>query len=212
MRHGVPRLYLPGPLRNYRQHTPLALSALLVCLFGFDLASQIKTVWQLSRAPLTAEVSPPAVSATGSSDPSRLDAVFGTPPALQSSATTSAAGVTLHGSFVHADPGRSSAIIQIDGQPPQLVWQGQELQSGVVLRGVHPDHVQLMRDGQIERLDFPAVRSPVFVPDEAPQPYETEDAGDEEMQKQMEALRQQLENAVSPPASPTPNVPTKEDD
>lgn len=212
MRHGVTRLYLPGPLRNYRQHAPLALSALLVCLFGIYLAKQIETMWQLSRAPLTVEVSPPAASAIGSSDPARLDVLFGAPPTLQNSATANASGVTLHGSFVHADPGRSSAIIQLDGQPPQLVWQGQELQSGVVLRSVHPDHVQLMRDGQIERLDFPAVRSPVFVPDEAVQTYETEDAGTEEMQQQMEALRQQLENAVSPPASPTPNVPTKEDD
>lgn len=202
---------LPGPLRNLRQYGPTVISALLLCLFGVYLAGQIRTWLDLDRAPLA----PTSSSVTETStlpDPQQLDVLFGSSPAPESAAPTSAAGLTLHGSFVHADPARSSAIIQFDGQPPQLVWQGQELQSGMSLHSVHPDHIQILHNGRLETLRFPAVRSTRFVQEDAPEPaYEPAgDAGTEEMQQQMEALRQQLEGAASPP--PQTNESAKEDD
>lgn len=214
MRHGVSRLSLPGTLRNYRQHTPVALSALLLCLFGIYLAGQINAWLQLSRTPIAPAANDSRINPASQSDPQRLEFLFGALPAAQSTTTANTAGLTLHGSFVHADPGRSSAIIQFDGQPPQLVWQGQEVQSGISLHSVHPDHVEIMRDGRREILNFPAVRPPVFIPEESSQqPYETTDGVDtEQMQQQMEALRQQLENAVNQPATEPSNEPPMEDD
>lgn len=138
--------------------------------------------------------------------------------------------LTLHGSFVHNDPQRSSAIIQREGSKPQRFGLGQELDSGVKLHAVYRDRVELERNGRLESLPFPASRSAGTStnvdPNEnegggygAPPPYEDNqppaDAGDplsglqeenaDMLRQRMEALRQQMEAAGSlpPPDAPT---------
>ena len=111
------------------------------------------------------------------------------------------------------DPARSSAIIQIDGQPPRLLFTGDELEQGVTLQQVNANGVQIMRNGRIEQLMFPKSRSPLYAPEPYSEPpANAPDPAAEQMQQQMEALRQQLEQAIDQPQdTPTNDQPMEED-
>jgi general secretion pathway protein C len=180
------------------------VSVAIIVLFGLYLASQIREWLQLTQTPpaATAESSQPAGVAP---DLQRMESLFGTPVSAGQSYIPGASGsdLTLLGSFVHADPARSTAIVQLSGQPPQLYRIEQELESGVRLHNVHPDRVEILRNGRIESLYFPSVRSATAVPDNLPdysEPANMEplDPQAEMLQQQMEALRQQMEGATSP--------------
>jgi len=220
-RHGVFRLPLPGKLRNYRRYAPLIISTVFLCLFGVYLAMQIEQWMSLSRAPAPTDIYEQGSGNLGGPDMQRLEILFGSAASSDSYASTAAAsGFTLRGSFVHREPQRSSAIVQVDGQPPRLYWQGEELASGISLHRVYPDRVELSRNGTVEILQFPQVRSPSYIPDELTDasyqdesPYaEPPDEETQLMQQQMDALRQQLEEAVNQPdASPANDQPMEDD-
>lgn len=212
---------LPGKLRNYRRYAPLIISTVFLCLFGVYLAAQIEQWISLSRAPAPADVYEQGAGNLGGPDMQRLEILFGSAASSDSYATAAAAsGFTLRGSFVHREPQRSSAIVQIDGQPPRLYWQGEELASGVSLHRVYPDRVELSRDGSVEILRFPQVRSPSYIPGELNDASYQDEATyaeppEEEtqlMQQQMDALRQQLEDAVNQNDAPPANDQPMEDD
>ncbi len=83
-----------------------------------------------------------------------------------------------------------------------------------------PDRVELLRNGTVEVLHFPQVRSPSYIPDEPADvsyqeevPYaEPQDEETQQMQQQMDALRQQLEEAVNQPdAAPSNDQPMEDD-
>lgn len=214
----MPSLASPAALQKFRQHAPLIVSAAIVVLFGFYLAGQIRTWLQLTQAP--------AAATTDSNQPAgvvpdlqRMESLFGTPATTAGqrySPDASSSDLTLLGSFVHADPARSTAIIQLSGQPPQLYRVEQELESGVRLHSVHPDRVEILRGGRVESLYFPSVRSATAVPDNLPdysEPAEMNqpDPQAEMLQQQMEALRQQMEGANSPPDTmPSDEQPTED--
>lgn len=212
---------LPGKLHSYRRYVPLFFSAVLLCLFAFYLATQIEQWAQLTRAPAPADLYEDQAASLGRPDMQRLEILFGTTAASETYTPTAAAsGFTLRGSFVHAEPQRSSAIVQVDGQPPRLYWQGEELSSGVSLHRVFPDRVELLRNSTVEVLHFPQVRSPSYIPDEPADvsyqdevPYaEPQDEETQQMQQQMDALRQQLEEAVNQPdAAPSNDQPMEDD-
>lgn len=207
----------PAALQNVRQHAPVIVSAVIVVLFGLYLAGQVREWLQLTRAPAaaTANSSQPAGVAP---DLQRMESLFGTPATAGQPYASEASNsdLTLLGSFVHADPARSTAIIQLSGQPPQLYRIEQELESGVRLHSVHPDRVEIMRGGRVESLYFPSVRSVTAVPDNLPdyiEPAEMDqpDPQAEMLQQQMEALRQQMEGANSPPETlPSDEQPTED--
>jgi general secretion pathway protein C len=213
-------LPLPGKLDNYRRYVPLIISTVLLCVFALYLAMQIEQWMNLSRAPTPTDVYEQQAGNLGQPDMQRLEILFGSAAPSDSYAPTAAAsGFTLRGSFVHMDPQRSSAIVQVDGQPPRLYWQGEELASGVSLHQVYPDRVELARNGAVEVLHFPQVRSPSYIPEEMTEaPYQDQppyaEPPDEEtqlMQQQMDALRQQLEEAVNQPdAAPANDQPTED--
>ncbi|GEM_PF-146925 len=216
--HGVPGLASTAALQNVRQYAPLIVSAAMVVLFGLYLAGQIREWLQLTQAPsaAAAQSSQPAGVAP---DLQRMESLFGTPVSTSQSYTagTSNSDLILLGSFVHADPARSTAIIQLSGFPPQLYRVEEELEPDVSLHSVHPDKVEILRGGRVESLYFPSVRSATAVPDNLPDysdPAETDyvDPQAEMLQQQMEALRQQMEGATSPPeAMPTDEQPTEDD-
>ncbi|EWC42619.1 type II secretion system protein N [Stutzerimonas stutzeri] len=212
---------LPGKLRNYRQHAPLLASILLLCAFAIYLAAQVEQWLETTRAPVPTDVSGRDFGGMDGPDLQRLEILFGsTAPAGAYAPATAPSDLILRGSFVHLEPQRSSAIIQVEGQPPRLYWRGEELQSGVSLHSVYPDHVELLRNGTVEVLRFPTVSSPTYVPDEPAdmpyqdeQPYATPAADDtQQMQQQMDALRQQLEEAVNQPETEPSNDQPMEDD
>ncbi|WP_326429964.1 type II secretion system protein N [Stutzerimonas frequens] len=209
---------LPGKLRNYRQHVPLLASIVLLCIYAVYLATRLEQWLDLSRAPAPADIYEQNVGGASGPDMQRLEILFGSAAPSDAYAPSAAAsGFTLRGSFVHMEPERSSAIIQVDGQPPKLYWQGQGLQDGVSLHKVYPNHVELLRNGTVEVLHFPETRSPAYVPNEPTYQEETangELATDESqlMQQQMDALRQQLEEAViQPDAAPSNDQPMEDD-
>lgn len=211
---------LPGKLRNYQRYAPLIISTVLVGLFAFYLAMQIEQWMTLSRAPAPAAIYEQGAGNPAGPDMQRLEILFGSSaPSDTFTPSTVASGLTLRGSFVHVEPQRSSAIVQVDGQPPRLYWQGEELSDGVSLHKVYPDRVELLRNGTVEALHFPQIRSPSYIPDElSDTPYQDEasyaEPPDEEtqlMQQQMDTLRQQLEDAVNQPdASPANDQPMED--
>lgn len=205
-------------LQNVRQHAPLIVSAVIVVLFGLYLAGQIREWLQLSQMP-SATASQSGQPAGVAPDLQRMEGLFGTPASSSQNYMPGASNsdLTLLGSFVHADPSRSTAIIQLSGMPPQLYRVEEELEPDVRLHSVHPDRVEILRGGRVESLYFPSVRSVTAVPDNLPgysDPAETDyvDPQAEMLQQQMEALRQQMEGATSPPETTPPDEQPTEDD
>lgn len=205
---------LPDVLRKYRPYLPLALSALLVALFAVYLVGRVNEWLALTDTTAAPAGTPQDTQALARPEVEQLQRVFGSPalPA-EGASTTAAANLTLHGSFVSADPARSSAIIQIDGQPPRLLFTGDELEQGVTLQQVNANGVQIMRNGRIEQLMFPKSRSPLYAPEPYSEPpANAPDPAAEQMQQQMEALRQKLEQAIDQPQdTPTNDQPMEED-
>lgn len=197
--------------QRFRQFAPLAVSAVIVVLFGLYLAAQVSDWLRLTRAPT--ESLPASEPATGSApDLSRMELLFGTPPvSLDYAPQASSTSLTLLGSFVHSDPAKSTAIIRVGGNPPQLYRVDDELEPGVRLQGVHADRIDLQRGDTPESLFFPAERSqalaeqqmPVY---EEPQPA-TPQADPEQLRFQLEMLRQQIEET----AAPSDEQPTEDD-
>jgi general secretion pathway protein C len=199
---------------RFRQYAPLLASAAIVVLFGLYLATQITDWLRLTRTP--AEVAgarePAAESAP---DLARMELLFGTPPASSTYAPqASGSSIALLGSFVHSNPERSSAIIQVGGNPPQLYRINDELEPGVRLYGVHADRIDLARGDALESLFFPAIRAsgmadqaqaPVYEEPTAP----TTQADPEQLRLQLEMLRQQIEETAG--AAPSAEQPTEDD-
>ncbi|WP_019342775.1 type II secretion system protein N [Stutzerimonas stutzeri] len=208
----------PAALQRVRQYAPLIISAVIVVLFGLYLAGQIMAWLQLSQTPATA-MSDKSQPTGAAPDLERMERLFGSPASSGQSYMPgeSSSDLTLLGSFVHADPARSTAIIQLSSQPPQLYRVDQEIEQGVRLYSVHPDRVEIKRGGRIESLQFPTVRSPTAaidsLPDYSSEPTEMEalDPQAEMLQQQMEALRQQMEGAPSPPETMPSDEQTTED-
>ncbi|WP_120996377.1 type II secretion system protein N [Stutzerimonas urumqiensis] len=203
----------PGSLQNYQRHAPLVAATLLLCLFAVYLAWQVMQWMALMAAAETAGTD--AVQATGAApDLARLEQLFGPPPASQAGGALPASdlNLTLHGSFVHADPARSSAIIEQSGKPPERYSPGDEITSGVRLERVLPDRVELSKDGRQQVLAFPTSRSSGTSSNagDYPDPSTGLPPGtapvDPEaalMEQQMEALRQQMEGVMNEQAQPT---------
>jgi len=196
-------------------------SVLLLCIFAVYLATQIEQWLRLTQSAGPTGGGEQLAGNPAQPDLQRLELLFGSSAASADQAPPAAAsGLTLRGSFVHAQPQRSSAIIQPDGQPPRLYWQGEELESGVSLHTVQADRVQILRNGRIETLHFPSMRSAGALPDEPPVPAyaeeqpaaEQQDEETRQMQQQMEALRQQLEEAVNQSGDQTSDYQPMEDD
>jgi general secretion pathway protein C len=66
----------------------------------------------------------------------------------------SAARLTLKGVVSHAAPAAGGAILAAEGGKPQMVISGEDIAAGAVLREVHPDHVIILRNGVLERIDL----------------------------------------------------------
>lgn len=192
----------PTALHKANRHAPLIASAVIVVLFGFYLAGRIGDWLQLERSP--------AQAVSGNSQPAgvvpdfqRMESLFGVAPQHSPGNAYSSSELTLHGSFVHPDPIRSTAIIQRTGQPPQLYRVGEDLEPGVSLHGVFPDQVEVLRDGRIETLFFPSTRAETLTDysDQA-MPVEQPDPNMQMLQQQLDTLNQQMGGDAAPADQP----------
>lgn len=125
--------------------------------------------------------------------------------------------LTLVGSFVHADPQRSSAIIRSEGSNARRVLIDEEISDGVRLHAVAADHVQLLRNGRRESLSFPQrplqndTAEQRQVADNLEQLNSIEDDNMTQLRERMEALREQMQvsgtlpNDAEPSDQPTEN-------
>jgi len=111
---------------------------------------------------------------------SRFDAFFRNGGGGTEAASSDSGGLTLFG--VRADgAGGGSAIIGLSDGRQVSVAAGEELEPGLTLNSVAPDHVMLSRGGAAFRLDFPDMTPTAHVtPNQpvtpAPEPAEAEGA------------------------------------
>ena len=200
-----------------RQHATALTGAVLVLTMSVSLAWQAADWLRLLR--------PPALPPSGqtarqpvSAQSNNLAHLFGANPSASAApAPATSLRLTLQGSFVHADPTRSSAIISSEGQPPQRFSIGSEISPGVHLDAVHADHVELLRSGRREILAFPRPRSDQSIQTSAQPATDTLSQLDElenhdltQLRERMDALRQQMEASGSVPTDVEPTDQTTE--
>ncbi|MEO7744420.1 MAG: type II secretion system protein N [Usitatibacter sp.] len=118
--------------------------------------------WQLAYWTWTF-VSPPRLAsapAQGSEvDLGAIARLFGAAPPAGSSAAASTSGLRLKG-VVAPTPGVAASAIFSTGSGRDIaVYVGREVQPGVKLSEVHPDHVRVARGGANERIDLELARS-----------------------------------------------------
>ncbi|MFC3607103.1 type II secretion system protein N [Stutzerimonas tarimensis] len=182
--------------------------AAVLCLFFILIGWQLNAWMELTRSSRDA-TNRPIPSIDTIPDLERLGVLFGTPHIAESDVTFDGeSDMVLHGSFVHADPQRSSAIIQHGPEAPRLFRPGDALSSGLRLQGVYADRIEILRNGRAEVLRFPKPGEAVYFPESEPAyaeppayteaPYEP---AEPDLRQQMDALRQQLEG-TPPDAAP----------
>jgi len=133
------------------QRTVEALLAIaLVLVLAWQLAYW---TWQFA-APPGASAAPASASDVDMAAIARL--FGGAPPA--SGNTASRAGLRLKGVIAPTPGVAASAIFSTGSGKDVAVYVGREVQPGVKLSEVHPDHVLLSRDGASERVDLDAMR------------------------------------------------------
>lgn len=181
---------------------------MLILLISLSFATQTIEWLKLNRTQATVQSSEASELAT---EPA-LDTVqtlFGPARIAQDAAPPATSlSLTLHGSFVHNDASRSSAIIQRAGSKPQRFAIGAEIDNGIRLHAVYRDRVEIARNGRLETLKF----NKRHLNNGGSQPgYDSalnelsilQQQDEQQVRERMEALRQQMENAAGQPEAPT---------
>lgn len=146
----MPLLAFPHRLQ---QHAPALFGLILVTLMSASLAWQSADWLRLLHAPTTAADSTLEIRQAAITE-SSIGQLFGEHSTRNASAPSTNLRLTLLGSFVHADPQRSSAIIGSEDQSAQHYTLNSEITEGVRLHAVAADRVELMRNGRHESLSF----------------------------------------------------------
>ncbi|MBU0809889.1 MAG: secretion protein XcpP [Gammaproteobacteria bacterium] len=208
---GVTPLPLLGSHPWLQRHAITVVSFVLVAAMSISLAWQTAEWARLLRAPVAASNSTATLVATAL--PAEIGQLFGSDVANDQLAPDTNLRLTLLGSFVHADPQRSSAIIRSEGSVAQRYSVDSEISSGVRLHAVAADHVELMRNGRRESLRFPLHHSaadnqqnytPEVMADPVEQLNDLQDDNLSQLRERMEALRQQMQDSGSLPAPADP--------
>jgi general secretion pathway protein C len=199
--------------RWLQRHATTLVGLALVTAMSVSLAWQSADWLRLLRTPAkTTETS--AHSAQITAQPTEIGQLFGTSSAANDSpAPNTTLRLTLLGSFVHADPQRSSAIIRSEGSSAQRYTINSEISSGVRLHAVAADRVELLRNGRRESLSFPISNSATsslqsstseIAADPLEQLSELESDDLVQLRERMDALRQQMQASGSVPDSSEP--------
>ncbi len=199
--------------RWLQRHATTLVGLALVTAMSVSLAWQSADWLRLLRTPAkTTETS--AHSTQTAAQPTEIGQLFGTSSvANDSPAPNTTLRLTLLGSFVHADPQRSSAIIRSEGSSAQRYTINSEISSGVRLHAVAADRVELLRNGRRESLSFPISNSATsslqsstseIAADPLEQLSELESDDLVQLRERMDALRQQMQASGRVPDSPEP--------
>lgn len=208
---------LSAPKPWLQRHAITVVSFVLVAAMSISLAWQTANWVRLLRAPVAASNSAATPAATAL--PPEIGQLFGSDVPSDRLAPDTNLRLTLLGSFVHADPQRSSAIIRSEGSVAQRYSVDSEISSGVRLHAVAADHVELMRNGRRESLRFPLHTSAAgnlqnYTPDVMADPVEQlndlQDDNLSQLRERMEALRQQMQDSGSLPVTAEPTEQPKE--
>lgn len=195
-----------------QRHAITLAGLALVTAMSVSLAWQSANWLRLLRAPLAAHNSSADTAAVTTQSP-EISQLFGGSAARNGPAPSTTLNLTLLGSFVHADPKRSSAIIRSEGSPAQRYSVDSEISSGVRLHSVAANRVELIRNGRRENLAFalnslPAGTLKYSAPQAAVDPVEqlSEMQADDlsQLRERMDALRQQMQDSTSMPGSAAP--------
>lgn len=192
---------MPSGLRDrLRGIAPWLLAALLLAVFIALFAWQIAAWLEITGIQESPDsVAPPVTRMAPDLD--RLNVLFGTPARPQPSAQGGGdLSILLHGSFVSADPERSSALLQVGDQPARRYRVGDELTQGIVLHRVYANRVQVRRNGRLETLSFPKTGGAGVA---IPEPFEALPPSPNEM-----PVSDNPESAPAPlaPSGPPPGV------
>lgn len=199
--------------RWLQRHATTLVGLALVTAMSVSLAWQSADWLRLLRTPAkTTETSAHSTQITA--QPTEIGQLFGASSvANDSPAPNTTLRLTLLGSFVHADPQRSSAIIRSEGSSAQRYTINSEISSGVRLHAVAADRVELLRNGRRESLSFPISNSATsslqsstseIAADPLEQLSELESDDLVQLRERMDALRQQMQASGSVPDSPEP--------
>lgn len=199
--------------RWLQRHATTLVGLALVTAMSVSLAWQSADWLRLLRTPAkTTETS--AHSAQITAQPTEIGQLFGTNSVVNDSpAPNTTLRLTLLGSFVNADPQRSSAIIRSEGSSAKRYTINSEISSGVRLHAVAADRVELLRNGRRESLSFPISNSATsslqsstseVAADPLEQLSELESDDLVQLRERMDALRQQMQASGSVPDSPEP--------
>jgi general secretion pathway protein C len=140
----------PPPSTSRAQRVVEALLAVaLVLLLAWQLAYW---TWQLAAPPSRVA----AAESQADVDLAAIGRLFGAAPPAASGATASRGGLRLKGVIAPTPGVAASAIFSTGTGRDIAVFVGHEVQPGVKLSGVWPDHVVLTRDGVDERIDLEA--------------------------------------------------------
>ncbi|HZX18371.1 MAG TPA: type II secretion system protein N [Pseudomonas sp.] len=202
-----------------RQATSLA-GIVLILAMSISLAWQSADWLRLLRTPVAASYSSTNEAPVIASNP-EIGQLFGTSSAATDGpAPSTNLRLTLLGSFVHADPQRSTAIILSEGSTAQRYSVNSEISSGVRLHSVAADRVELLRNGRRESLSFPLNSSTAgslqnntqdAMADPLEQLNEMESDDLSQLRERMDALRQQMQDSGSLPETAEPTEQPTED-
>ena len=200
-----------GAQRWLLPRAPTLLALLLVLLMSVSLALQSVALRRLLLSPAASSSAAPE-SRSHSTNMQSLLGLFDSGVTTTRSAPSTTMRLTLLGSFVHADNQRSSAIIQLEGNPAKRYATGQELSNGVSLHGVYRDRVELKRNGRLETLSFskPAAVNHAPDSDNLTQLQALGEENAQQLQQRMLDLRERMQPTDAAPAMPSDSSPNAE--
>lgn len=204
---------LLAPQRWLQQHATTLVGIALILAMSVSLAWQSADWLRLLRAPVATSNSAANEAPVAALNP-EIGQLFGSNSAVSDGpAPSTNLRLTLLGSFVHADPKRSSAIIRSEGSTAQRYTIDSEISNGVRLHSVAADRVELLRNGRRESLSFPLNNSSAgslqsnpqeAIADPLEQLSEMESDDLSQLRERMDALRQQMQASDSVPSDAEP--------
>lgn len=210
---------LSGAQRWLVPRAPNILAGLIIVLICASLAWQ-SLAWQRLLQRPQANTSSASEAAPSNVTPTSLLPLFNSPQASDSNAAAPSTNLrlTLLGSFVHADPARSSAIIELEGSKAKGYTVGAQLSDGVQLHAVYRDYVELKRNGRLESLAFklrPPTASTFSASPTTPdynveQLQQLEEQNGQQLRQRMQELQQQIQASETAVDAPT-EQPTETD-
>lgn len=125
------------------------LTLAAVALLGLVLAYWT-WIWFAPRAEPRAEI-----AAVGTGNPASAGLLFGRVGRNKSTAAPTGIAIKLLGVVAASRGRRGYAVVQLEGKQILAVLEGEDVNPGLRLAEVHPDHVILERGGARETLTWP---------------------------------------------------------